>query len=293
MWEEDAGVNPLADANDHSLPDRGWKDGAVSGPVRDTLSRYRLVRRLSALFDVTLGPLALLAVSLLIIELLVRLDPPWNRIVYATQIGIWAIFLIAFAVELALAPKKRLYLRRNWLLVIALVVPSLRVLRAARSLQFLRTARVVRGTSVVRGFTSLRRGTEAVRSFLGFSQLAFLAAITVMVWLAASGLVYFLEANTASEIDSVSDAMWWSATVLTTVGISMEPVSAEGRIVAIALRVFGVAVIGYFTARMAAFFFGRRKDGDPSDASPATSAEVHALREEIAHLRRELQDRDG
>lgn len=260
-----------------------------SGARIDTLSRYRVVKHLSAFLDVTLGPLALVAVTLLIVELLFRLASPWNTAVYAIQIGIWVVFLVAFAVELSVAPKKLLYLRRNWLLIVALVVPSLRVLRAARSLQFLRTARVVRGTSVVRGFTSIRRGTEAVRSFLGFSQLAFLAAITAMVWLAASGLVYFLEASTASEIDSVSDAMWWSATVLTTVGISMEPVSAEGRIVAIALRVFGVAVIGYFTARMAAYFFGRRQDGE---APEVTSAEVRALREEIAHLRRELQSRE-
>lgn len=264
---------------------------ANSGPIRDTLSRYRVVKHLSAVFDVTLGPLALLAVSLLCIELLFSLRSPWNSIVYSLQVVIWGVFLMAFVLELALAPRRWQYLKRNWLLVIALVVPSLRILRASRSLQFLRSARVIRSTSVVRGFTSLRRGTQAIRSFLGFSQLAFLAALTAMVWLAASGLALFLERGTGSEIDSVSEALWWSASVLTTVSISTDPVTAEGRIVAIALRVFGVAVIGYFTARLAAFFFYGRRELESE--SELTAEDVRLLRQELAGLRQELRDLRG
>jgi voltage-gated potassium channel len=222
---------------------------------------------------------------LLIAELLLDLDPPWDDLVYGSQIAIWITFGLAFVLELSVAPRKLLYLRRNWILVVALIVPSLRVLRVARSLQFLRSARIVRGASVLRGFTSLNRAMVAIRNFLGFSQLAFLAALTGMVWLASSGLVYFLETNTNSEIDSVGDAMWWAASVLTTVGISMEPASTEGRIVAVALRVFGVAIIGYFTARMAAFFFGQQRD-PTSDLAPE---DILALRNEVASLRRELQ----
>lgn len=269
----------------HQVPLGSWAYRPISGSVRDTLSRYRLVKHLSALFDVTLGPLALVAMCLLIAEFLLKLNPPWDIIVFAGQIGIWMIFLLAFIVELSVAPRKMKYLRRNWILVVALIVPSLRVLRVARSLQFLRTARVVRGASVLRGFTSLNRAMVAVRNFLGFSQLAFLAALTGMVWLAASGLVYFLETNSDSQIRSVGDALWWAAAVLTTVSISVEPSSAEGRVVAIALRVFGVAIIGYFTARMAAFFFGQRQDQMP-DVKPE---DIRALREEVAGLRRELQ----
>ncbi len=268
-----------------SRPTGRWPYRTITGSVTDTLSRYRVVKRLSAIFDVTLGPLALIAVCLLIAEFLIRLNSPWNLIVYGSQIAIWAIFLVAFVVELSLAPKKLLYVRRNWLLVIALFVPALRVLRAAQSLQFLRTARVVRGATVVRGFTSVGRAMEAIRSFLGFSQLAFLAVLTAIVWLAASGVVYFLESSSDSEINSVGDAMWWAASVLTTVGISIEPVTTEGRVVAIALRVFGVGIIGYFTARMAAFFLGRERFTGTS----VTSDELSALREEMAGLRNELQ----
>jgi voltage-gated potassium channel len=266
-------------------PSGNWAYRALTLPVRSTLKRYRVVKHLSAIFDVTLGPLALIAVSLLIVELLVRLSSPWDVIIYGAQVALWAIFLVAFVVELSLAPKKMLYLRRNWFLVIALVIPALRIFRFARAFQFLRSARAVRGANVARGFTSTNRAVAAIRNFLGFSQFAYLIALTAVVWLAASGLVYYLESGAESGIDTAADALWWSAAVLTTVSIANDPVTDEGRFVAIALRIFGVAIIGYFTARMAAFFFGNQRDLQ----SQPDVEEIKALRQEIAALRDELK----
>ena len=270
-------------------PTGSWAYRTITNPVRNTLRRYRVVKRLAAMFDVVLGPLALIAVGLLIMELLLRLSPPWNTLVYGTQLAIWAAFLVAFAVELTLAPRKLLYVRRNWLLVLALIVPALRIFRFASALRFLRSARAVRGAHVVRGFTSVNRAMRAVQSFLGFSQFALLAALTGIVWLAASGLVYYLETGTESGIDSVGHALWWSAAVLTTVGIDSDPVTTEGRLVAVALRVFAVAVIGYFTARLAAFFLGRR--GGAEARTSAEAGDLQALQREIAALRDELKSR--
>jgi voltage-gated potassium channel len=279
-------VTQQADSKRRHAAPGTWAYRSLTAPVRDTLGRYRVVKRLAASFDVILGPLALIAVSLLIVELLVRLASPWNTAVYGAQLAIWALFLLAFVVELSLAPKKLLYLKRNWFLVIALIVPALRILRFARALRFLRSAPAMRSANVVRGLVSTNRAFAAVSSFLGFSQLALLAAVTCIVWLAASGLVYYLESGSESGIDSVSDALWWAAAVLTTVSINNDPTTGEGRFVAIVLRIFGVAVIGYFTARMAAFFFGNLRS-----ASSAADGEVAALRREIAALREELKER--
>jgi voltage-gated potassium channel len=244
---------------------------------------------LSSFFDVTLGPLALVTLVLLIVELLFSLRPPWDDIVYSAQIAIWAVFLVAFVIEIALAPKKLLYLRRNWLLVLALFLPALRVFRAAQALRVLRVSRVARGLTVARGLATVSRATRTVRSFLGFSQMAYLGALVVIVWIAAGGLVYWLEGDRGSGFDSVADSLWWSASVITTVGISIEPETEEGRFVAILLRVFGVAVIGYVTARLAAFFLG----GSQASSAKGTTGEVEALRREIAALRAELKDGAG
>ena len=55
--------------------------------------------------------------------------------------AIWIAFLAEFAVRLALAPEKAAFLKRNWLTVIALIIPAFRLLRAFRFLRFARAAR--------------------------------------------------------------------------------------------------------------------------------------------------------
>ncbi len=253
--------------------------------MRDTLKRYRVVKRVSAVLDVILGPLALITLAFLLAELLVQLSYPWNRIVYVGQVAIWVVFLAAFVVELSLAPKKLLYLRRNWILVVSLGIPALRIFRIAQAMRVLRAARFVRSTSVVRSLTTLNRALRSLRGFLGFSQLAFVGVLTAVIWLVAAGLVYTLEAGVQGGITSVGTALWWSATTLTTVGASVEPVTTEGRVVAIGVQVFGVAVFGYLTARLAAFFFGSQRQKEDDD----TRNDVRALRREIEELRQELK----
>src|SRR4028119_2150687 len=48
---------------------------------------------------------------------------------------IWIVFILEFAVRLTLAPAKGAFLRRNWLTVVALVVPAFRLLRGFRILR--------------------------------------------------------------------------------------------------------------------------------------------------------------
>jgi voltage-gated potassium channel len=235
----------------------------------------------SAIFDVTLGPLAVITLVLIVVELLLSLRPPWNVVVYTAQLAIWAFFLAAFVLELWLAPDKLRYVRKNALLVLALAIPALRIFRAAHALRILRASRVVRSLNVARSITSLNRGLAAIREFLDFSQIALVVAVTAIVWLVATGLVYYLEQTTGSGLGGVGEAMWWSASILTTVGISREPESLEGRAVAVILRVFGVAVVGYVTARMAAYFLGGRREANSNE-------ELRLLREDITALRREL-----
>jgi voltage-gated potassium channel len=92
-----------------------------------------VVRRTSAVLDLVLSPLALVTLVLLLIEFTVRLHEPWGDMIVAAQLGIWALFLLAFALELALAPHKLLYLKEHWLLVVSLAIPALRILRVLRA----------------------------------------------------------------------------------------------------------------------------------------------------------------
>ena len=262
----------------------GGYDGLIR-PVRNTLSRYRVASRLSALFDVTLGPLALLTLVLVLLEFTVTLRPPWGQVVLYMQLGIWAVFAAAFLIEMALAPKKQRYLRKNWIVALSLMIPALRVFRVAKAVRILRTTRAARSIVVARALATLNRATRALREFLQFSQLVYLAALSVLVVALAAGLTYYLERGVSdSPLRSLGEALWWAAAVFTTVSIQHEPVSGEGRVVAVLLRLYGVAVIGYFTARLAVFLLGGQAAKDKASAS-----DVEGLRAEILGLREELR----
>jgi voltage-gated potassium channel len=193
---------------------------------------------------------------------------------------------VAFVIEFSLAASKSRFLRRNWITVIALVIPALRILRVFTALRVLRTARLARSVSIVRASTTVNRAARTVGDFLRVSQFAYALLLTALVTLVGAAGGYFLERGSDSQIDSFGDALWWSSTIVTTINSPLEAVTVEGRVVGMLLRIFGVTIIGYITARLAVYFLGRdRRDADAQDR------ELRAVRDELARLREQLERR--
>ena len=200
--------------------------------------------------------------------------------------AIWIAFLAEFAVRLALAPEKVAFLKRNWLTVIALIVPAFRLLRAVR---FLRFARAARGLRLVRIVGTANRGMNALRSSLSRRGLGYVSGLTVLIaLLGAGGMLAF---EPASEVEggfrSYVDALWWTGMLLTTMGSEFWPKTPEGRVLCFLMALYGFAVFGYITASFASFFVGR--DAASEQGEVAGSGELAALRAEIAALRRDIQ----
>lgn len=91
---------------------------------------------------------------LIVLDLTRGLSPFLTGLSYV----IWGLFVLQFAVEFIIAPKKLAYVRRNWLTAIALVLPALRVLSIFRVLRLLR---VLRGARLLRVVSSANRGMRA------------------------------------------------------------------------------------------------------------------------------------
>ena len=100
---------------------------------------------------------------------------------------IWIIFILDFVLKFALAPDKTDYLKSNWLTLIALAVPALRVFRIFRVLRVLRAARAARGLRLVRVVTSLNRGMRALAASMGRRGFGYVVARTAIVTLAGAG----------------------------------------------------------------------------------------------------------
>ena len=252
-------------------------------------ARDRLVRQVAALLDGPMTFLAFVWLVLLVLDLTGGLTR-WQSILSDV---IWVVFIVHFACEFLIAPRKWEYLRKNWLTAVALALPALRVLRVFRAFRVLRAARAVRGAGLLRLVTSLNRGAAALRRALRRRGVGYVVALTAIVTFAGAAGMYRFENPSALREDGVrapgissyGEAVWWTAMTITTMGSDYFPRTTEGRVLGWLLAVYAFAVFGYITATIASYFIGAR----PSDP-PAALPELTDLRAEIAALRAQLAE---
>ncbi len=271
---ESNGPSPPQDRNE-PFPEEIDEKALVS-------ERRALVEQLEEWLETPMLVLGLLWLALLVVDLV------WGLTPLLEGIGtlIWGVFILDFVVKFSLAPKKIPYLKENWITVLALLVPALRLLRFARALRVLRAARAVRSIRLFRLFSSLNRGMRALRAALGRRGFGYIALLTVAVTLAGAAGMYAFERESGG-LRSYSDALWWTAMLMTSIGSEYWPRTAEGRLLCLLLSLFAVAVFGYVTATLATFFIGRDAENESAEVAGAQS--LKALQSEIAALRNEIR----
>jgi voltage-gated potassium channel len=219
--------------------------------------------------------------ALLIVEMTHGL-PRWLDIL---GLVIWGIFVLDFALRIALAPDRGRFLRTEWLTAISLLVPALRIFRFAR---VLRSLRAVRGLRLVKVVGSANRGVRALgRSFSRRGAGYVLAIVVVVTAAGAAGMLAFERDVPGSPITGYGAAVWWTFMVMTTMGTDYFPRTPEGRALCALLAVFAFAIFGYVTAALATFFIGR--DAESAEAEVAGQASVEAVLAEVRQLRAELR----
>jgi voltage-gated potassium channel len=223
--------------------------------------------------------LGLVWLALLVVDL-ARGLPQWAQ---TLSTAIWIVFIVEFLVRFLIAPKKLLYLRKNWLTLIALALPALRVLRIARALRLIRATR---GLRLVRLLTSMSRGLKALGRAMQARGAGYVGAITVIVVFAGAAGMLAFESNAFS---GYAEALWWTAMLITTVGSEYWPKSPEGRILALLISIYAVGVFGYLAATLASFLIGRGASADNNSNADiaALRSDIKALKEELANHRRE------
>jgi voltage-gated potassium channel len=204
----------------------------------------------------------------------------WSLTPFLRWLGlaIWGVFIIDFLLKFTLAPAKLEYIKSNWLTLLALILPALRVFRIVRVL------RVFRGVRLVRVFTSVNRGMGALGKTMerrGFKYV--LALTTIATFAGAAGMLAF--ENHPGGIENYGSALWWTAMIMTTMGSGYWPETPEGRVLCIVLALYAFAVFGYVTATLASFFVGRDKVIDQEE-----NVSLDDLKNEITLLREEVRN---
>jgi voltage-gated potassium channel len=256
-------------------------------PDRQSLDRerYELLQRLNDWLEAPMVFLAFAWLTLLIIEL------TWGESLAFEILGtiIWMIFIVDFAVEFALAPRKAEHLKKNWLSAVSLLLPALRILRVFRLFRLFKVARVGRSLRLVRVVSSLNRGMRALGASLRRRAFGYVVSLTLMITFAGAAGMYAFERAEAGGLDSYGEALWWTAMVVTTMGSHYWPQTLEGRLLCLFLSLYAFAVFGYVTAALATFFVGRDAEGD--DAELAGASQLAAIREELRGLREDVRAR--
>ena len=100
-------------------------------PNNATSERNQLLKRFESFFEFPMVVLGFVWLVLLIIELVYQTTP----LLETFGVVIWVIFILDFVVKFALVPDKKLFLKKNVLTVISLVVLAFRGLNCRPLLQ--------------------------------------------------------------------------------------------------------------------------------------------------------------
>lgn len=177
---------------------------------------------------------------------------------------IWVTFGVDYVIRLGLARGRRArFVRVNIVDLLILALPMLRPLRLLRLVLLLRI---------------LNRG--ATDNFRGRVAAYVVAAVTIVVLTASLAELDAERGQPGASIETIGDSLWWAATTITTVGYGdLYPVTTTGRLVAMALMVCGIALLGIVTATLATWLLDQVQAGEDQ-----TQAELRALARQVEAL---------
>ncbi len=144
------------------------------------------------------------------------------------RIALSAVYGIDFAIRIRLAPDHRRYFRDHRRFIVVVVLPATRLVFSLRLLT-----------------SGFRRG-----------DLRLFGEVSFALFLNCVAIVYFYEHHAhGANIHTFSQALWWGAATVSTVGYGdVYPVTAGGRITAVALMVLAFTVLAVVTAQIASRF---------------------------------------
>ncbi len=193
-----------------------------------------------------MGYLGLIFLFVVLGQLLVS-DPEWSLALSIAGWIFWAIFVAEFLLRAYIARFQKRFWKRNWWQIIFLLVPFLRFFRALQSLRLLRFARLSRLARFGGILSAGVRGSRSAGRLLS-SRIGTLAAVTLVVILAASQLLYALTPE-----DSYSTAIYETA-LATITGSGFTVQTGLAKILHVSLAVYSVAVFATLAGTLGAFF---------------------------------------
>lgn len=194
-------------------------------------------------------------------EIAVDLTPGVARALMIAGWVVWAVFALEFAAKLWLAPRRARFLKRHWFQAVALLIPTLRVLR------FVRLVRVGRALPAARVISASYRGLAPARQLLR-SRLGYLGAASTAAAIAAAELAYLFERDRDEPVfENFGDAVIWGFSTVLALQADPVPESAAARVVMLVAFLFGLVIVASLAGTVGAFLVDHRQGERRSSAS--------------------------
>jgi voltage-gated potassium channel len=242
-------------------------------------------------------------------ELLPKLERPmlsvsfvWFLVIIAELVGgtnswllglgtlLWALIVVYVGLRMSAAPNRTLFLKKNWLFVLALLASILRFVPFLQALPWVRALTATFGLQVIWIFASADQGLRSMSRMMGRRGVGYALTFTAVVILAgAAGMLHFENgAGGVGGIHSFPRALWWVSMQITNVGSAYQPMTRGGEVLCLGISIYAAAMFGYLTAVFAAVFIGH----DEKNSKPEIPNQPSLLRlsEEFALLRKSNED---
>jgi len=155
---------------------------------------------------------------------------------------VWVIFALDVAFRLLAAENLKIFLKASWLELLALAIPFMRILR------------VFRVVVAVRGLRPFLRTRLAATG-------TYILLLLPLTWFVGGVAVLDAERGAMdSTITNLPDALWWSLATITTVGYGdLYPQTFEGKFVAAALMIMGIALVSAGAGMFGSWIMGEKR----------------------------------
>ena len=200
----------------------------------------------------------------------------WNSAAEITMDAIWGVFTVDYVICVTLAPHKWEYVKRHLFDLAVVVLPVIRPLRLLRVVAALNMLHRTSGMAL--------RGRIAT----------YVSGSVILLLLVGSLAVLHVERHVpGATITTFPQALWWSFVTITTVGYGdLSPITPIGRLIAVAMMLAGIALIGVVTATLGSWII-RSGSEEENRNQQVTHAQIEDVRVRLDRIERMLDSRES